>query len=463
VDYRPDVNAATYDVDYLEIVNVVCDKYGESLTAANTKVMAPTTLAEAAKTWDSDLWLEAAAKEYAAFLAKPVMSVEDYHPGLQLADTRYVFTYKLHPDGTIKDRKVRIVVKGYTQRHGIGYFEVWAPTGSLTAYRILLTYAAEHDFDVEALDIKCAFLNGKLEEPIFVNPPPGIDPGKIWRLLCAVHGLKQAARRWHLEFKKVLADLGYAASAFDPALFIRSAGSDGSAKVLIFTHLDNTAGTSPMGEIARDYQVILAKFEGRLLGELHGQIFLGIRHRRDRQQRTISISQPQLIRAMRERTGSSGAVQIVSTPLVPHVQLSGNSQRDISRALVEFPALIGLFLYLACASRPDIAFAAGALARFMSTPNPELLDHARHTCRYLCGTEELELMLGGSAALDASPPVLSAWSDSDFAGCPTTARSVAGIAVFYRGSLVLWRSVKLGTIVKSATSAEYVAASLTSD
>jgi hypothetical protein len=94
---------------------------------------------------------------------------------------------------------------------------------------------------------------------------------------------------------------------------------------------------------------------------------------------------------------------------------------------------------------------------------PELLDRARHVCRYLCGTAELELMLGGSASLDASPPVFSAWSDCDFSGCPTIARSVAGIVLFYRGSLVLWRSVKLGTIVKSATSAEYVAASLTSD
>jgi hypothetical protein len=70
-------------------------------------------------------------------------------------DVRYVFTYKLRPDNSIERRKVRIVmVKGYTYRIGRGCFEVWAPTGSLVAYRAILTYAA-HDYDVSLMDIKC--------------------------------------------------------------------------------------------------------------------------------------------------------------------------------------------------------------------------------------------------------------------------------------------------------------------
>jgi hypothetical protein len=171
-------------------------------------------------------------------------------------------------------------------------------------------------------------------------------------------------------------------------------------------------------------------------------------------------SQPQLIRDMRERHGFDGHVRTVSTPLVARAQFFA-SCCDSGGDLSEFAALGCLFLYLASTTRPDLAYAAGALARFMSAPTSELVSHARHVCRYLCGTADLELTLGGLSC-SSPPPLLRAWSNNDFAGS-ATGRSVAGIVVQLLGSSVLWRSVKLPIVVKSATAAEYVAASLASD
>ena len=170
-----------------------------------------------------------------------------------------------------------------------------------------------------------------------------------------------------------------------------------------------------------------------------------------------------------ERHGFGGTdVRAASTPLTPNVKLGGDpTPRDATEAeLGSYPAIVGSLLYLACATRPDLAFAAGALARFMSAPTGELVDEAHHALRYLRGTSRLELVLGGitsGARGAAAAPLLGAYSDSDFANCVDTLRSVSGAAIFVRNSPVLWRSSKLGSIVKSATAAEYVAASIASD
>ena len=113
---------------------------------------------------------------------------------------RWVFSYKLRPDGHIERYKARLVAKGFTQKEGIDYFEVWAPTGRLAAYRALLAHAANSGFPVNLLDFKTAFLNGELDEEIYVIQPPGFQDGSghVWRLHRALYGLKQSANAWHL-------------------------------------------------------------------------------------------------------------------------------------------------------------------------------------------------------------------------------------------------------------------------
>ena len=88
---------------------------------------------------------------------------------------RWVFSYKLRPDGHIERYKARLVAKGFTQKGGIDYFEVWAPSGRLAAYCALLAHAANSGFPVKLLNFKTAFLNGELDEEIYVIQPPVFD------------------------------------------------------------------------------------------------------------------------------------------------------------------------------------------------------------------------------------------------------------------------------------------------
>jgi hypothetical protein len=202
---------------------------------------------------------------------------------------KWIFTYTTRSDGSIEHYKAHLVVQG-TQQFGLDFTEVWAPTGSLAAYRLLLTHAAIYDYDVQLLDIKCAFLNGDLAATIYASPLVGVDGGHIWHLRKAVYGLKQAARSWHACLRQALSELRYSLSSVDPALFLQDSVD---SRVAIFTHVDDTAGTCPQGD--KDFAAILVQFEGRHLGEIDGQIFLGILHPRDRTARTIELSQAALI------------------------------------------------------------------------------------------------------------------------------------------------------------------------
>ena len=115
--------------------------------------------------------------------------------------TKWVFRNKTDADGIVIRNKARLVAKGYSQQEGINYDETFAPVARLEAIRMFLAYAAHKKFKVFQMDVKSAFLNGELEEEVFVEQPPGfIDPSfpnHVYQLDKALYGLKQAPRAWY--------------------------------------------------------------------------------------------------------------------------------------------------------------------------------------------------------------------------------------------------------------------------
>ena len=85
----------------------------------------------------------------------------------------------MKPDGTIDKYKARLVVKGYRQKEGLDYFDTYSPVTRITSIRMLIALAAVHDLKIHQMDVKTAFLNGELEEEIYMERPEGfIVPGK---------------------------------------------------------------------------------------------------------------------------------------------------------------------------------------------------------------------------------------------------------------------------------------------
>lgn len=138
--------------------------------------------------------------------------VLDLPKGKRPVGCKWIFNLKYKADGTIEWYKARLVAKGYTQTYGIKYTETFASVAKLNTIRVL-SLAANLDWPLQQLDIKNAFLNGELEEEVFVTLPPGFsradEENKVCKLEKSLYGLKQSPRTWFDRFAKVLKGHGY--------------------------------------------------------------------------------------------------------------------------------------------------------------------------------------------------------------------------------------------------------------
>ncbi|CAI7779687.1 unnamed protein product [Closterium sp. NIES-53] len=146
-------------------------------------------------------------------------------PGANIVSGMWIFRVK-RPPGSPPVFKARYVARGFSQRHGVDYFQTFSPTPKMTTLRVLLHVAAQRDYELHSLDFSTAFLQGSLHEEIWLRRPPGFTgsfpPGTQWSLRRPVYGLRQAPREWHNTLRTTLAALGFAPSTADPSLFLRT-------------------------------------------------------------------------------------------------------------------------------------------------------------------------------------------------------------------------------------------------
>ncbi|KAK1651268.1 hypothetical protein QYE76_069073 [Lolium multiflorum] len=144
----------------------------------------PTSISEAYASQDADYWKEAVRSEMDSILANGTWEVTDRPYGCKPVGCKWVFKKKLRPDGTIEKYKARLVAKGYTQKEGEDFFDTYSPVARLTTIRVLLSLAASHGLLVHQIDVKTAFLNGELEEEIYMEQPDGFvvdgQEGKVF-------------------------------------------------------------------------------------------------------------------------------------------------------------------------------------------------------------------------------------------------------------------------------------------
>jgi len=143
-------------------------------------------------------------------------------------------------NGNVVRNEARLVAKGYNQEEGIDFDEIYAPVARLEAVRLLLAYACMCNFKLSQMDVKSAFLNGFLNEEVYVSQPPGFEdhlyPNRVFKLKKALYGLKQAPRQWHERLSNFLLSKEYARGVVDKTLFTRKHASD---VILVQVYVDD--------------------------------------------------------------------------------------------------------------------------------------------------------------------------------------------------------------------------------
>ena len=164
--------------------------------------------------------------EIELILSNQTWELADLPLGNNPLGSKWIFKRKMKPDGTIDKYKARLVVKGYRQKEGLDYFDTYSPVTRITSIRMLIALAAVHDLKIHQMDVKTAFLNGELEEEIYMEQPEGfIVPGKekkMCKLVKSLYGLKQAPKQWHAKFDQIMLANGFKINECDKCVYIKN-------------------------------------------------------------------------------------------------------------------------------------------------------------------------------------------------------------------------------------------------
>ena len=417
----------------------------------------PLTYEEAMERKDSKSWQEAMESEIQSMYDNQVWNLVDLPEGKKIVRNKWVFKRKIDMNGNITTYKARLVAKGFTQIQGIDYDETFSPVAMIKSIRIMLAIAAFYDYEIWQLDVKTAFLNGKLEEEVYMVQPQGFeDPknsSKVCKLHRAIYGLKQASRSWNKRFDEEIKNLGFIQSKEEPCVYKKVSGSH---ILFLILYVDDILlmgnDKSLMEQTKKSLKII---FSMKDMGE--AQYILGIKIYRDRSRKLIGLSQKLYIDKILERFHMENSKK-GNVPMSGSVQLS-KSQCAMSRKDIEYmknvpyASAIGSIMYAMTCTRPDVAYALSMTSRHQATPGPEHWTAVKNILRYLKRTKNKFLVFGGQREL-----IVEGYTDASFMSDPDDRRSQSGYVFLLNGGAVSWRSWKQSTTADSTTSAEVMAA-----
>ncbi|KAI3499715.1 hypothetical protein L1887_35524 [Cichorium endivia] len=328
----------------------------------------PANYREAVAGPESAQWKEAMDSEIKSMYDNQVWNLVDNVPGRKTVGCKCIFKKKTDMDGKVHTFKARLVTKGFTQTPGIDYDETFSPVAKIKSIRIMLAIAAFHDYEIWQMDVKTAFLNGKLTEDVYMNQPEGfVDakyPNKVCKLEKSIYGLKQASRSWNLCFHEKVKEFGFTRSEDESCVYVKASGSIVTFLVL---YVDDILLMGNHIPTLQDVKSWLGKcFAMKDLGE--AAYILGIRILRDRKKRLIGLSQGTYLEKVLKRfsveNSKKGELPIQSNAKLSKSQSPSTDEEIADMSRVPYASAVGSIMYAMTCTRPDMAFALSMVSRY---------------------------------------------------------------------------------------------------
>nr|GEZ39291.1 retrovirus-related Pol polyprotein from transposon TNT 1-94 [Tanacetum cinerariifolium] len=331
---------------------------------------------------------------------------------MTIIGTKWVYRNKLNKNGVVSRKKARLVAQGYNQQEEIDYDETYAPIARLESIRILLAYACALDFRLFQMDVKSAFLNGFINEEVYVAQPPGFinfaKPNHVYRLKKALYEIKQAPKAWYDRLKAFLIKHDYTIRMLDNILFTKKKDSN---IIIVQIYVDDTIFRSTCQEICDEFAKIMHdEFEMSMMGELNFFLGLQIKQLKD----GIFFNQSKYIKEMLKKIRLED-----SKPMKTHMSTETKLTKDEEGESVD-----------------NTKYRA-----------------VKRTFRYIKGTTYLGLWYPKGSGIETI-----VYPDSDHDGDYMDRKSTSGIFTFMGCCLTSWFSKKQTALAISTTEAEYVSA-----
>lgn len=354
--------------------------------SADTNRGEPKTFLQASKSIDSNSWMDAMKSELKAIDDNQTWELTTLPPGRKAIGSRWVFKAKKDETGAVTKFKARLVAQGFSQKFGIDYDQVFAPVARSATLRLVLSVAGNRNYIVHHFDITTAFLNGVLNEEIFMKQPPGFESGeKVYKLKKSLYGLKQSARVWNETLHEALVSNGCKQNPTDKCLYVKKVNFD---VCYILIHVDDILVATNKASFMNDLMKNVSRnFDIKNLGGV--KTYLGIDIERDNGK--FVISQSSYIDSIIEEAKLADG-KISKFPLDTGYY---KQEGELLPSSDEYRKLIGMLLYLTTNSRPDIAASVGILSQRVEKPRDTDLVEVKRIIRYLKGTRNLKLRLNG--------------------------------------------------------------------
>ena len=166
-----------------------------------------------------------ANQEYESLVSNETWELVELPAGCTPIGCKWVFKVKYNSKGIVERFKARLVAKGYSQKYGLDYEETFSPVVRFTSIRMLLAFAVQHNMLIHQMDVVAAFLNGSLQEDIYMEQPDGYVQAKNEQLVCklkkSLYGLKQASRCWNAVLNDFLKLIEFEQSVADPCVYVK--------------------------------------------------------------------------------------------------------------------------------------------------------------------------------------------------------------------------------------------------
>ncbi|KAJ9542569.1 hypothetical protein OSB04_029075 [Centaurea solstitialis] len=419
----------------------------------------PTSYGEAVSGSESEQWQEAMRAEMQSMYDNQVWELTDLPQHCKAVGRKWVFKKKTDMDGNVHTFKARLVAKGFTQTHGIDYDETFSPVAMLKSIRILMAISAYFNYEIWQMDVKTAFLNGKLTEDVYMEQPEGFEdpknPNKVCKLLKSIYGLKQASRSWNLHFDERIKEFGFTKSEFEPCVYTKFSGSIVTFLVLYVDDILLIGNDVPTLQSVKSW---LSKcFQMKDLGE--AAYILGIKIYRNRSKRLIGLSQStyidKILKKFRMDESKKGFIPMQHGIVLSKTQCSVSSQDQDKMKSVPYASAIGSIMYAMLCTRPDVAYSVTVTSRYQQNSGEPHWVAVKNILKYLRRTKEIFLVFGGTE----DEISVTGYSDASFQTDRDDFRSQSGYVFTLNGGAISWKSSKQDTIADSTTEAEYIAAS----
>jgi hypothetical protein len=379
---------------------VLCVNVASTISYVDTSV--PTSYSAALLSNEATSWRAALSSELQSLRSMGVYNPSEYidHRSIDpklIIPSKLVLAKVFEPNGQFKKYKIRIVGRG--DRYDIDLdIPTYAGTVSSESLRLLIALSAEHDLEMESIDVKTAFLYPLLDESevIYMRRPKGLtdaDMPPIIRLRKCIYGLPQAAEKFRQHSDKTIRDMGFKPLISDACVYVKYFGSQFA---YIAAHVDDFAIASNSQDFLNQIKVTLAKtYEISIVSDMHS--YCGLHLVRDRANRTIDLLQTAYAKSTCVKFGID--IPLDQCPLTPMVTAetyysSKNVALDVlltDKEITIYRSMVGCLLYLAKQTRADILFAVCYHARFSRVPTRRHHHGVIRILQYIFGTLHLGL------------------------------------------------------------------------